>query len=528
MVLFVTLVLFLMISTVIGSLIFSNIVVKTFAANAQRTYLGNDIEIQSRTNESEMWIIDSTIYLYGSFWIRNSTIYDEMVIDNVVYPFDGSWVILDISSLNTGSYSISLRLNGQTIKQIDIWASDTNLLLSRVLWLGMMLFFISLISFSSFIPAYFLLMRPLRIALRQFAVGKSKKADLSDPEDHKVNLLIKRTDLVRRHLSDQIEHYQKAKNTLLTAIGILFAAYGLVLTDVIPNIGDISTQYTLVAAFVSGIVYLLKPANELLSDYRFEERLVTSWYHQGRISGDGQHGFGYESDLESNYEFICTWDKNKILKDNIREIVSLYYESESIESQYNQALSDVRGSVVLLASIILVRIVFFLTFIDEIMVFFLLGYSIFLIYLVISAFRDWFSEKLVVTIRAMYYCRSKIDSELEQNKGFQNIENAALELGVIVESTCDYSEKDYENIQKTVEEAVKRRGPWPKKKIHLYGETKSDFSLVGAKVPILIERDIGETSSTSVYPVCNKDGEITTIEKHLVACKEQELLGDNE
>jgi len=473
--------------------------------------------------ESEIWSIDDQLHVYGRFYIINTTndVYSIRLFNSYLI-FQGNWLAFNASEHHTGNHTIVLMMNNYTQQETTIHVSRYDRVVSTASPIVGMLLLTSYGFGAGVLVLYLVVARPIQKELAAF-LSVTQTQEIPDTMDERTaKLVVDRTDHLIRHLSTEIAGIRSEKGSLLTAVGVLVAGYGFIVSEVLSKVLDPNLIGSAFLSVLIGMFGLIISAYYILSDSSVEDSEATLWHYTNRVTEPIQGKISMKEDIVRTYDLVSGWKPKDYAKDNIREVMSLYHAYRITDEQCDNAKTWIKISLILFLAFFLFFLFIFSPFGDYIMIGYF-GFSGGYVFLLGSYnLKEWLAKPLKAERRTLFWCRNRTDTTKAQNKDIDKIDNLLAVCKVSVIETCSNDAKVIERIQTIVKAGKPDKGTKPKDQDYVFSvDKKHGTEWAGKEVPLLFTEYIGENTGIEVYPHRDKSRSIVTIYDYLVKLEKE-------
>ncbi len=473
--------------------------------------------------ESEIWSIDDQLYVYGRFYIINTTndVYSIRLFNSYII-FEGNWLSFNASEHHTGNHTLVLTMYNYTQQETTIHVSRYDRVVSTASPIVGMLLLTSYGFGAGVLVLYLIVARPIQKELAAF-LSVTHTQEIPDTMDERTaKLVVDKTSHLIRHLSTEIACIRSEKSSLLTAVGVLVAGYGFIVSEVLGKVLDSNLVVSTFLSVFVGILGLIISAHYILSDSSVEDPEATLWHYTNRVTEPIQGKISMGSDIARTYDLVSGWKTTDYAKDNVREVVSLYHAYRITDEQCVNAKTWIRISLTLFLAFFVFFLFIFSPFGDYITVGYF-GFSGGYVLLLGSyKLKEWLTKPLKAERGTLFRCRNRTDTTKAQNKDIDKIDNLLAVCNVSVIETCSNDAKVIERIQTIMKAGKPDKGKKPKDQDYVFSVNKKHGTeWAGKEVPLLFTEYIGENTGIEVYPHRDKNRLIVTIYDHLVKLEKE-------
>ncbi len=500
----------------------------TFAA-----YNSNLIQGSHQTNQygvelstgyrSEVWTSGEDIFVYGTFSV-NDTSGNIVLIEfgSINRSLETGLTWISTTYFESGLYYLEAYTNSSghlnLVAQIPIYVSKLSLGVSQIVSYFYHLTTFLIITEALFFPiTYIIIILPARKVIDEIPKFSS---DFSIPEDFNLEKdLLERTYQTIQYLSSRTDYYYSKRSTLLTTAGVLLAACTGLPTIMITLSFDSQLLNTIfyfvlwsVIFIAGGIFYLHKSTT---SDFMPS----SSWFYRKRISDESSSEKEFDLDLTRNFYSFIESEKKDYLRENVSEIVTLYYILRNASYNYDSSFAFIAiGAVNLFMGLFFVfALVLELDAILLIAIVILLGL---LLYIPFHYVKIWLDEEISSEILTIYCCFKSLKDDDPMHVDFRDIivNHFSSSFGII--DTCQYSDDERKALFDSLTEQTKEFRKSSNWKFVDFSTDSSQYTKIAKEIPILVVKKIGEKKSVIVYPYIDVNGKTHEISDFLTKSSE--------
>lgn len=473
--------------------------------------------------ESEIWSIDGQLYVYGRFYLINTTndVYSIRLFNNYLI-FTGNWLAFNASEHHTGNYTLVLMMYNYTQQETTIHVSRYDRVVSTASPIVGMLLLTSYGFGAGVLVLYLIVARPIQKELAAFLTVIHPREIPDTMDERTAKLVVDKTSHLIRHLSTEIAHIRSEKGSLLTAVGVLVAGYGFIVSEVLGKVMDPALIVSVFLSVLAGMFCLVVSAYHILSDLSIEDAEATLWHYTNRVTEPIQGNLSMEEDIARTYDLVSGWTRKDYAKDNVREVVSLYHTYRIVDEQCNNAKTWIKISLTLFIAFFLLFVFILGPFGDYIMIGYFTLSGGYLLLFSSHVLKKWLTKPIKAERRTLFWCRNRTDTTKAQNKDIDKIDNLLAVCKVNVVETCSNDANVIEKIQILVKAGKPDRGKKPKDQDYVFGMNKKHGTeWAGKEVPLLFTEYIGENTGVEVYPHRDKNRSIVTIYDYLAKLEKE-------
>lgn len=476
------------------------------------------IELKS-TQASEIWTINDSLRIVGAFRVADLNLSLEYGrIGNLTFYFMEGEAFVSTTHLETGWHRFYLYgpdgFGGTEYKGFFHFYKSVFTLFQHQVTTYLIHFSMTLfVGVLPFIPVcYLFVIRPSRKAVEDTLFPEYVISSRSSRfQEYK----LARTERIIKHLAKRIDYYYGKRTALLTTCAGLLTIMAAIpvsmyqlgfATDLIG--GFFYFELWTLGSVIAVILYLHGSTTpEFLPS--------TSWFFRGRISEDDSKLPIFMADLSRNYWSFLEATEKDCLRDNVTEIVSLYYILRNARDKHTSALGILKVGIAML----IVGFAFIGLILLDAEV---LTVSVFVGFFVLGALYEtafpmivWWKEELSTIIHALYYCSSDLDGGLEINRDVREMVIQAEYPSFGVHDTCRLRPAERVNIcnQALIDakNTMTKMGLTPLQ----FGTTQYPSQDFGGRIAVLITREYGERTAVIMHPHFDSKGKLVTIAEYI-------------
>ena len=458
--------------------------------------------------KAQMWISDDDYYVSGSFYVNDTLrLYARVEFGDVNRSLDSGFAWIGTDQLESGLYYLVFYYNSNdsipVVSRIGIYVSKLSLEVFQVVTYFQHLTTFLIVTEVLFFPiTYFFVVIPSRKVIDEIPTFSR---DFSVPKEFKLEKdLLERTNQTIQYLSSRTDYYSSKRSSLLTTAGVLLAVCTALPTIMITLLFDSQVLNAIFyfvfwsALFITaGILYLHKSTtNDFMPS--------SSWFFRKRINDESSSEEDFNLDLTRNFYSFIQSEKEDYLKENVSEIVTLYYILRNAADNYDSAFFAIAAG----AANLCMGIFFVFAQVIKLSEILLIAIAILLGFLLYTLFRyvkSWLDDEISSEILTIYYCFDSLKENNPMHKEFREIivNHFSSSLGIV--DTCQYDDAEREALFNNLTEETKEHRKSLKWKFVDFSVDGSLFAQFAKEIPILVVRKIGENKSVIVYPCIDKN-----------------------